>query len=415
MANKTETKNKNGRRGYDILAKVLCLLAAIILWFYVSNVETTEYESTFKGVSVELINTSVLEGESGLSVYSGYGNTVDVTVSGKKSIINKYSAADIRVYADVTGIESSGRHYVTITAEAPSGLKVTSLSTSSVSVYVDEIITVDVDVVTRIRNSVIPSDCVLGDPIPEFSTISVTGPKATLNNLECAEVILDLGSVTSTVTTTQAPVLKDKSGNTVTSQYVKMQYSEIKVTVPVVTTKTVPLRVELKNGYYNSTNSSITINPETLTVKGDPKTLESLNFITVAVLDEKKIMEDVTQHHLIELPEGVTSTDNVDNVEVSVKHMGTIIRHYNIDTDEIVVTGAGDKEYEIIEGTFTIDIRGTRTALTKVTAKNVKVTVDLSRFADVTGTTSVTASVTVEGENENLYPIGEYTVQVELK
>ena len=71
----------NNRRGYDILTKILCFIAAFILWLYVTQVETSDYEETFNGVSVELVNTSVLESEAGLHVYSGHGNTVNVTVS----------------------------------------------------------------------------------------------------------------------------------------------------------------------------------------------------------------------------------------------------------------------------------------------------------------------------------------------
>ena len=63
------------KRGHAWGAKIVCLLLAFIIWLYVMQVDSPKHEEVFHSIPVELTNTQVLDGESGLSVYSGYGNT----------------------------------------------------------------------------------------------------------------------------------------------------------------------------------------------------------------------------------------------------------------------------------------------------------------------------------------------------
>ena len=49
MMNRAENQHNNSKRkGYDILPKFLCVAAAFILWMYVTQVETSNYEEDFK-------------------------------------------------------------------------------------------------------------------------------------------------------------------------------------------------------------------------------------------------------------------------------------------------------------------------------------------------------------------------------
>ena len=72
------------------VAKAVCVFLAFLIWLYVMQVDSPEYKEVFQSLPVELMNTQILDGESGLSVYSGYGNTVDVTIIGKKKSDQPY-------------------------------------------------------------------------------------------------------------------------------------------------------------------------------------------------------------------------------------------------------------------------------------------------------------------------------------
>ena len=63
-------------------AKLLCFFGAIFLWFYVMDNESSIYEYTFKNIKIEYT-----ENNNGMRVLSSGDQTVDVTLSGKRSVI----------------------------------------------------------------------------------------------------------------------------------------------------------------------------------------------------------------------------------------------------------------------------------------------------------------------------------------
>jgi len=166
---------------HDWLAKAVCLLLACVIWLYVMLVDSPDHEETFHSVDIELINTSILEDEHSLSVYSGYGNVVDVTVVGKKSDISRMSAEDIRITADVSQIGEAGTHTLTLSADLPAGLSLGALSQNSVQVYCDEKSSKVVNVRARLVSFV--SEYSIGSLEPEYDTVVVSGPKETLDQI----------------------------------------------------------------------------------------------------------------------------------------------------------------------------------------------------------------------------------------
>ena len=410
---KNTNTNEKKRGGYDIVPKILCVVFAFVLWLYVTQIETSDYEETFNGVAIELENTSLLESESGLYVYSGYGNTANVTVVGRKSDINRYTSDSIRLYADVGSITESGRHSVQVQGEVPSGIRIGSVSVSNITVYTDTKVTKEIDVVAKVTSAVVAQGCELGDAVPDYTIIGVTGPGEIINTIDCAQISLDLGEISSTVSAVGKVELIGKDGNASDMRYVQPARSEIKVTVPVTTTKTVPLKVDYKNGYYNDKNVTVTLDPASVELKGDPGTLEKIDSITVAILDERRITSNVMQVYKLTAPTGTTVADDTDTVRVSIAHKGTSVKAFTVNS--IRVLGADKLKYELQTSSLSVQIRGTAEKLLKLTADDITVTVNLSEYNNITGTLSVNAEVSVSGMSADLYPIGEYPVQVKIE
>ena len=106
---KENVRLTSGKRKYNIIPKIMCLAAAFVLWLYVMQIDSVDTESTFTGARVYLAeNTSEIESRNGLFVYSGDGTLVNVTVTGRKSVINSYTSDDIRVEADLPGVTAAG-------------------------------------------------------------------------------------------------------------------------------------------------------------------------------------------------------------------------------------------------------------------------------------------------------------------
>ena len=182
----------------DLIAKVLCVLAAIVLWFYVVITDTVTDERTFSGVAVSLKNLDIIEETLGLSVITGYNATIDITVGGTKSELGRVQADDIKAYVDLKDIAAPGEYTLEVKTSLPGGISVSSMSVNYINVYVDKRTTVSVPVKVM-TNYTMESNYTLGTPQVSSETVNVSGPAEELAEIDCARVTLDLGRITKSM------------------------------------------------------------------------------------------------------------------------------------------------------------------------------------------------------------------------
>ena len=396
------------------VAKAVCVFLAFLIWLYVMQVDSPEYEEVFQSLPVELVNTQILDGESGLSVYSGYGNTVDVTIIGKKSLINRISSGDIHVYADVSTIKTAGSHAVSVYVEAPSGLTVGTVSQNAISVYCDVRSSKVIDVKAKVSSFTMAGNLEMGRLEPEYDTIVVTGPKSTLDNVSYAQVVLDLGNVQSSMTASGKLVLMDNYGFRVDDRYLMMSNSYVTVEIPVYAHKTLPLAVLYKYGFFNESNVLIDIQPQTLRIKGDPSVIDRMTELVVATLDEKMIKGNAVQMVSLNLPDGLIAVDGTENVSIAVSHLNTYTSIFMV--TDIDVAGDVGVNYQILDKSIAVTVRGTLEQLSKLRSTDFSAVIDLSGYsANATGVIEETAEIRIDSSYAaGVYEIGEYPIKVRL-
>lgn len=413
MTEQNEPKDVSFIKKYNVISKLICVALAFLLWIYVAQTDSAETQSTFSGVTVYLDNTSVIESENSLYVYSGYGSLVDVTVVGKKSVVRDYTADDIRVSADLSGIKSAGEHSVRLRVSLPNGLVLDSLSAEEITVRVDEKATKNIDVTARLVSGTVAENYQLGELSPKYPTVTVTGPRSTVNDISGALIRLDLGAVTSSMNATGAIELISASGSSIDMRYLTMSRTEMEVHVPLYTTKTLPLDVGTKYGYLNKDNSKITVSPESVTVKGDPNVLAGIESLTVDVIDEKSLVsgDSIRMVNVIP-PDGVEIEDKTASAVVRVEHIGTVTKNFTV--SNFTVKGASGLKYEIRTESITVTLRGTLSELGKITERDISAVIDLTEYADSQVNGSITEAVEISVSSDTVYELGEYAVQVQI-
>ena len=306
------------RKAQHFVAKIVCLLAAAAVWMYVMNMETTDFERVFSQVPVMVDGVVQLSADSDMSVISGYSNTVDVIVSGKKSDVLDLTADDIRVSVDVSELNEAGKFTLPVNVQLPDNFRAVNESLLSAEIYVDVDTTREIPVrITKleyIRNS---SD-EIGEPELSHETITVTGPQQVLELIECAALEFDLGNVTTSTIVVGTPKLVDADGMPISNPYVRFANSEITVNIPVQTEKTIKLTYgyavpEMINHWM------IDIVPATVSVVGDPMLLAQLDTIEVyQIAADARAGEYVISASAIDLPAGVSLKDPIDSFTVQV-------------------------------------------------------------------------------------------------
>ncbi len=397
----------------DITARILCIVGAMLIWFYAVSSQTIIEDTRFASIPVELMSVDSIEDEYGMTVISGYDYNVDVTLSGTRSELSRIDADDISAYVDLSQIEAAGTYSLDVRVSAPGGVSVKELSSNYVDVYVDKRSSKNVEI--RVNPIyMIESDYSLGTPESDIETVTVTGPADVLAEITHAQVTVDVGKLTKTVTTSGSIVLY--AGNTpVTNPYVKATQNDVTVIIPVYSEKEIDLAVEFKYGYFNEKNSEITIRPSKIRIKGDPTELEKINSLPILTIDEKSVSTaTTTRTAVIELPENIENVEGVDSATVTIKQIGVSTRDINV--KNITVKNPHGLEYALTRESVNVTLRGSSGSLSLINESNISLEADLSYYLKGSGRVSVPVKVALPSSlSSAVYEIGEYTLEFDIK
>ena len=392
----------------NLILKIAAVVCAFVIWMYAMTVDSPTFETTFSGVPVTIENVE----STGLSVISGYNSLVDITVQGKKSEINRISVSDIKASADVSEIKTSGRYTLSIAVQLPGGITLKSKSADNITVYMDKTVSAAVPVTVKLSGWMLDEGYELGDAIPNISEITVTGPTAVLDQIASAQITLSPGHIQNTVTISDTLTLVNAAGEPITNPYVKMQTSEVEVTLPVYVYRDVPLTVDYKYGLYNEENVTISISPSSIRLKGEAGAFNGLNEIKIATIDEKKTVSD-TLTEPVTIPAGIINVYGIANATITIQHIGTGTKDIIINQFDIVNPNA--LACELQTDSITVTVRGPETLLKYVNASSLRATVDLSYLSDASGTIMVPVTLELSGAlAQKVYPLGDYKVSVRV-
>lgn len=399
------------RKTVNFLAKILSALAAFGIWFYAASTDTAMADVVFT-VPVTIENESVLEENNDWSVIAGKNNYVEVTLRGKKNSISKLTEDQIEAYADVGSVTSAGRHHLDVFVSHPGEYTLADKSVNSITVYVDKKTSVTVPVKVKLAEYVLDANCNIDEPLPDVREVVITGPSSEVDKIEYALVTLNPGVLKQSVTASGNLVPVDANGSEVIGSYISMKTTSVTVKINVYTDKEIPLKVSYKYGYYNDSNVRIKINPESVTVRGDPAVLAGIDAIELTQLDEKNISGENTITSYITVPKEVTKISEVEMATVSVEHVGTGLRKLAV--TKFTFTNPNRIEYTLMQESLILTLRGTLDALSSADSELVTVNVDLT---NITGTGIMLIPVRIifsPPDTKDLYEIGEYRVQVRV-
>lgn len=409
-----EKKKVSFVKRFRLIPKIICLLAAFIIWIYVMEVDSPDYEATFEDVPVTVVGLSDLD-TNNLSVFSGQDTLVDVTVKGQKSVIAKNSVSDISVTADVSQIKDAGSYDVTLSFDMPSGLTFSESSVTELKLFIDRRTSVNLDLKPKISSYQVPSGYELGDITCDTASVTVTGAETVLKNISYALADANMAdkNLTESFTTDSNITLCDSADNPVESKYIKLSQMTAKVTVPVYTSKEVKLTAVGKNGFYNDNFANITVEPKTIKVKGDKSVIDSLEEISVTSIDEKSIREDTKLSVDITLPDGVYPvTGEPTTADVNVKFRNMLKRSVTI--KNVNVKNADDLKYEVMSTSTAVEFMGEADAIKSLDAANLSLTVDLKGYEKGSnpGMIYPAAEVGITNVDGTVYELGTYNIQI---
>jgi YbbR domain-containing protein len=153
--------------------KILALLLALALWFFVGSAERTEIALALPVEYVGLEGPLTLEGPR--------REMVDVQVQATRWAAAQVSPATVRVRVDVSGLREGDNlvHLVPESVQAPTGVRVTRLTPAWATVRTTRAAIRTVQVVPQVQGQP-AADHVLGPVVVDPATVQIKGPRTTI-------------------------------------------------------------------------------------------------------------------------------------------------------------------------------------------------------------------------------------------
>ena len=230
--NHAHTPEKKYKK-WDIFALFVCLLAALCVWIYVMNTTQKEIERT---ITLTVNVSEQIYEDQGMTIFSTLDDSfegsemdysklrVELTVTGMKNVLDKYTANDYRVSVDTDSIRMAEVQRLSFEYITPSAdIKVKSINTSLPidALYIDKPASATLTDIEAILKNVMPTISTV-ELIPSVSSIRISGPEKAISSITRAVIFVDLTGINSSAVISSSEIKLYGEHDEIKSAYVKI-------------------------------------------------------------------------------------------------------------------------------------------------------------------------------------------------
>jgi len=300
---------ENGSK--NVIAKVIALVLATILWLYVMNEQNPPMETSFTS-SLEIRNVAAS------SVIIDAPDTVKVKVRAPRSLIAGISAKDIKPYIDVKGL-AEGRHSLQVRVALPPSIELVDITPEKTTIKVDAALQRKFAVAVRMTGT--PSmGTVVGKTEVEPGQVTVQGPKSAIDAIDKVVAAIDLTGKTKDIVEEVPAVIYGRDGREVEGLSINPAKVTVKAAISQIPNKKT---VDVKTVIYGDLPTGIVLHritgsPEKVELQGDPFVLEKIEFVYTEPINVNGIDKNTKKDVKLQLKEGVTATPSSVSVQLEV-------------------------------------------------------------------------------------------------
>ena len=414
--NTTVVKKKKNKLFSNIGLKLLAVLLGFLVWLLVLNIDDSAVTKTISNVPINLVNTDAITNRNQLFTITS-GDTVDVVVKGRKSIISDLDASDFKAVADMSKISITNAVPITVEAVNNSiGKKVNITVVDNVmSVELENEKTVSIPV-TVVTTGEVAKGYTVGNSVAAPNLITIKGAASVVSSIDRAEVTVNTSNAKDDITTNCTPEFVTADGEKISDKTLSYDEISVAVTVPVYKTKNIPVRISVKGEPDDSyAVASITYVPETVDI-GGAAVIKDINSLDINDVDISGCTSDVETTLDVSkyLPDGVVVTRDSAYINVKVAIEKSVTRNISVKASDVTIMNKqSGYDYEIITGSESaITVSGISSEVSKITAKKLGLIVDASKLSE--GENTVTLEVN-DGDYYSVNSQSTVTVKVTAK
>ncbi len=364
---------------------LISLVISFILWFVVMNVSDPMTTRVISGVQVDRINEDAIEKE-GMVYDVVSGDTVDVIVSGPRSVVENMESGDIYAFADLSQVSVTNTALINVSiASGAYSKKTKDVKLTPKNEYMNLSIETSEDKTFQIKvitTGNVSEGCAVGVPVATPNMITVSGPASVLESINEVRAVVDVEGAEEEFTINADLGCVDAYGNAIAKDSITLSDPSVDVTVPIYNTKEISIKVSTKGNPEKGYGvKSVEYSPETIEIAGEEDSINALEGITVDDINISGATDNIetTQPLDVYLPEGVVIASSEDQISLIVKVEQYQTRNILISSSVLTVEGRSD-DYDY---TFTsvddtsIDVTGFPEDIEEITAESLKPTISV--------------------------------------
>lgn len=403
----------------NIGLKFLAVLIALVLWLAIVNVNDPEKTITVSNIPISVTNESAITSRD--MVYNVKSEQyLNITVSGKRSIVSNLSAEDFRATASLKELSKVNSIPVDVTTKNASlGRKITIVKQSAQTILVD-VENVEekdfTDLVVEYTGKV-ADGYVAGLSSMSTDEVTVKAPTSIIDKIKKVAVICSLDGTNTNISKKCPVILYDKNDKEIKSDEIELSDKKIRVNVNVLRAKQVPISTinkdELGKPADGYVVDDVILSSDSITVYGSEESLDSIESLDIQDdIDVSDAKGDVTQNIDVtgKLPKGLSvSGESTITVKVLIKKL--ITRTFEYDASEVSLNDlSSDLDVQLVTKKVKVTLQGEEEVISQLTKDDMAISADLGKVKE--GTTTVHVDVAVP---DNTTLMNNVTIKIKAK
>lgn len=396
--------------------KFISVCIAIVLWGYVVVFVNNEHTTTIYDVPVNMQYRRSAYQSLGLDVIETDIATVDVSVTGPRSVTGDLKAEDIIIYPAITGIDGAGTYTFQLTSDKTSNVSnftINSFSKDTVTVRFDRLVTKEFPVEVDISSVVVDSNYMADRPSTNPSTVEITGPEYKINTISRV-----VAATISTETLSQTSVLSseitlyDENNSIVDYKLLSMNVADVDITIPIMKEVILPVKVEYVNvpSGFDTATLKQTLSADSIRLSVPAASVSSITDFVVGYIDLATLKTDEKYVFDLKLPQGWRSLDEVTQIQATISGQNLAERVMNV-SEIKVINDAANSISVITKVINNVTIVGEKSAVDALSAGSVIAQIDAATLTAAQGQQSVEVDFIIPS-TEAAYVKGVYTVTI---
>ena len=402
---------------------VFSVLIAVIFWLVVVVELGVEVENTVRNVPVQIDYASVEE-NLGLKPFGEKNFTVDVTVKGKKYIVESSDMIDdIVVKANTSYVNSAGNSTLKLEISSQNTnpvYDVVRYSADEVSVYFDYPGNKEFAVTPELEfeGEAVAEGYHIGDYIfPESDTVRVTGPETEVSKITGIVARAKVKGGLKQNETVDAELVAITETNEVLRNITFSRNSgTIRITLPVYKIVTLPLVCGFSNkpsDYVDNYPFTVSVSPSTAEIGIPEQKSAGLTEFEISTIDYSDIKEGL---NIFTIPAsevtGGVFVNEVEEFKVTVNVHGMASSKISAPENISFVNEPSGASAELVKLDFTeMTVIGPIESLEAMNTDSVTVTADLSGVSpEIKGNVTVPVMI----KDDDCWSYGDYTAMVSI-